>query len=225
MYMATTQEVTKDKPKNTVATKKKVKLATTPIGVLNYLYLTKPDTGREYSDNKYKFDLLFNKDRWQEEGKPLRQIVIMEAREFFGNPNIKSIKEFKNPFKDGDEKDMEKEASKPYANHIYITVKSKFKPKVLGPDKKALSDEQIESLKSGDYGRAVVAVIGYKQKGGGITLALNVLQFARAGKAIGGGASAASIELLDELEIELDDVDLDGGDVDADSVDDAEDAV
>lgn len=191
---------------NKVEAKKKVELVITPVGRMNYVWLSKPDTGREYSDEKYKFDLIFNKDKWKEEGKALRVAVIQEARKFFNNPSIKSLSEFRHPFKDGDEKESKDGA---YKNTIYITVKSKFQPKVLGPDKKELAAPDVEKIKSGDYARAVVAVIPYPHKGGGISLALNVVQFARVGEPIGGGAAAASINLLDELDVDLDNVDLD----------------
>lgn len=223
-YQTPTKE--KSKPANTVDSgKRKAPLIKTAVGRLNFVYLAKPDSGREYSNDKYKVDLLFSKEKWQDDDcKQMRVAAIMEARHFFKNDKIKSISEFKSPFKDGDEKDMDKESSKPYKGHWYITINSNFKPKVLGPDKQPMSDTEVEAIKSGDYARAVCAVVGFKQKGGGITFAMNVLQFARVGEAIGGGASAASMELLDELEIDLEDVDLESSSDDAEDALDAEDA-
>ena len=191
--------------------KKKKNLIATPVGRLNFVYLTDPDVGREYSDDKFKVDLLFPKETWKEEGKELKKAVIKTAQAHFGDTGITKLSHLSHhPFKDGDDKNPDSPSSKPYVGHMYITAKSDFKPMVVKPDgKTVMSDEEVAKVKSGDYARLVVAPYGYNQQGGGITLGLNVVQFYKEGEALGGAGNAAAMELLSELEVDLGDVDLD----------------
>ena len=189
-----------------VKQKKKRYKVVTPIGRLSYPYLATPDQGREYSDDKYKTDILFPKDTFKEEGAKLRKACILCARDFFDNQTM-TLKSFKHPIKDGDEKDMTKESNKHYANCYYITAKTDRKPMVLDARRKEMSAEDIAQLKGGDYARVVLSIFGYPHKGGGVSAGLQVVQFAKEGEAFGGDGRQADLALLDDLEVELDSVD------------------
>lgn len=208
------------------ATKKEAKkriLVRTPVGQISFPNLVKPDVGREYSDNKYKMDLLFDKATWKEEGKDLRVAVIKTAQEFFGNPKITKLSDFKHPFKDGDDKDPEKASSKAYAGKMYVTLKTEYKPSIMKADGKTeMTEKEVEAIKGGDWARAVVSIYGYSQSGGGITLGLQLVQFWKEGESFGGGSKAASVALLSELQVDLDDVDM-GEDEEEDEVEAADD--
>lgn len=196
------------------ATKPQKVLVRTSCGQISFPFFAKPDTGREFSDDRYKLDLLFKKSTWKEEGKELRLAIIREAQRFFEDPDIKSLGQIpKHPIKDGDEKDPEKPASKAYAGCYYIHLKSDYKPTVLKPDGKTeMTAEEIESIKGGDYARCVASVYGYsKGPNSGVGMGLQLVQFWKEGEAFGGGSKAASMELLSELEIDLDDVELGEG--------------
>jgi len=188
-------------------------IGVTPIGRINWPFLVEPDLGRQYSDGKFKADIFWDAGEFKEAGKELRQAVLKVGRDFFKDDSLK-LTDFKNPFKKGDDK----ENPGALAGTIYMTAKSKNRPTVLGANKTEWDLEKIRSLKSGDHVRFVVSVFPYSQSGGGVSVGLNAVQFAYEGESIGGG-SAASVALLDEIKVELDDIDegaLDGDDDDED---------
>lgn len=199
------------KPKAPVKKEKRPWIVT-PIGFMNYAHLAKPDLGRQYSDGKYKLDLLFPKDTWKEEGANIRKAVILEARKYFQDDSL-TLKDFKHPFKDGDEKDMSQEANKYYKGMIYITPKCSgdYPPGIVGPSKETYSLEDINKMKNGDKVRCVVDAYPYEQQGGGITLGLKTVQFVMPGKPFGVSGQQAAINILDDLPEDLI-ADLDLGD-------------
>lgn len=178
----------------------------TPVGRIVYPYISRLDEGRVNSTNKYKVDILIPKSEWKEKGKELREAVLAVGRDYIDDDTA-TLSDFDNPFKDGDAKEQDF-----FKGMVVMTVKSQNKPMVVGPDKKEYTDEEIEKIKGGDYARLVVSVYGYEQ-GPGVTLGLEVVQFVRPGAALGGGR-AASVAMLDELDIEPDDLDLDSSDDD-----------
>lgn len=172
----------------------------TPIGRLLFPYLAEPDQGRQYSDGKYKVDILFPKETWKEEGAELREQVLAVARAYYGKP-VK-FADFKHPFKDGDTKQQDY-----FKGHVYMTAKSQFEPTVVGANKAKFDKERIMKIKGGDYARLVVAIYPYDQSGGGVTCGLDIVQFSHEGEAVSGGR-AASMAMLDELEVDLSDLDV-----------------
>ncbi len=191
----------------TAKIKKESLRCVTPVGKLVFPYLAEPDSGRQYSDDKFKTDILFPKETWQEAGKELRQTVLKAAQAFYGKPM--KFAEFAHPFKDGDTKPQDY-----YKGNYYITAKSQFLTTVVGADKKEFSLDRIKRIKGGDFARLVVSVYPYTQGEGGITCGLEVVQFSHEGDALSGGRSV-SLNMLDDLEVELEDL----GDVTAEEVD------
>lgn len=191
---------------------------TTPIGICSFPYLAKPDTGRKESSNKYSIEIYIPKPVWAKEGKPVVDAIMKVAREYFNNPKLKKLSEFKNPITDMDSvkdaQDWQKGTIRLRAKATSLATpgaKKDQKPTVIGPRKNPetdkydmLSDEEIAKIKGGDLVRLVNAgVYGYEQQGGGIALGLNFVQFAKEGKAIGQG-KMKQLENLGEIEVEVD---------------------
>lgn len=177
----------------------------TPVVRVVYPYLTKPDTGRKDSSEKYGVTLLIPKnDVWNKEFKELRQKIIKVARTYFNKPDL-TLDDFTHPFHDGDEDDKEM-----YKGHYRMSARSQFKPGIATPEGRPMSDEDGALIKGGDYGRAVLSIYGYTVKGKkGVTCGLEVFQFSHKGDPIGGGSREAQIKLLGKLDIPLGDPDLD----------------
>ncbi len=180
----------------------------TPVGRIGYPYLTKVDSGREYSDKKYKVCLMWSKDDWKEISKEMQHAVLEVAKEAYGIKTVK-FSQFRHPFNDGDER----ETPGIFEDQMYLTAKTGFLPEVVGPKKDSktgkftpLKDSDVEKIKGGDYARAVLDIYCYTQKGGGITVGLRTLQFANIGSALGAG-QAEALSMLDEIDVELEDID------------------
>lgn len=179
-------------------------LLRTPIGMFSYPYLAKKDEGRPESDGKFKVDLLVPLKDWNSspEAKALREGVLAVGRKFFEDDAL-SLEDFKNPFSLTDDIPGADERIK---GCMRIRAKTTFIPTIYGPDgKEKMTVEDIMKIKGGDYGRMVVDVYPYSQQGGGVTLGLQVVQFARPGKPLGQG-QAAALALLDEIEVPVADV-------------------
>jgi hypothetical protein len=199
----------------TVAKKEEYVTVYSPLGILSYPYLTKPDTGRKESSNKYSAEIYVAKSTWVKEGKQMVDDVLKVARKFFNNPKLK-LSEFKGPFTDMDNatdskgKKIEPEEWQKGTIRIRAKAGAEYKPTVIGPRKDpetdkfpVLTDEQVSNIKGGDYVRLIGTVYGYSQQGGGIAIGLNFVQFGKEGKALGQG-KMAQIKDLGEIEVEVD---------------------
>jgi hypothetical protein len=196
------------------AKEKKYVTVYTPIGIISYPYLHKPDTGRKNSSNKYSAEIYVPKaEMASEQGKAMIAGVLEVAREYFGKPKMK-LADCKGPFTDMDTVPNCEDWQK---GHIRIRAKAAYdevrgvdnKPVVIGPRKDpntlkfpVLTEEQVKAIKGGDHVRLICGVYGYEQQGGGIALGLNFVQFAKEGKALGQGKLKA-IESLGEIEVEV----------------------
>lgn len=203
------------------AIKNKMKVRT-PVGILSYPSVVEPDTGREFSDNKYKTDLLIPKASWKTDpdAKKLRQAVLKVGRAHFKDDALE-LTDFNNPFKDTDK--MKKySADDKVKGHILISAKSEFPPVIINAQKKEIPEKDAKQIKGGDFARLVVVVYPYSAKGNdGVTLGLNLLQYYKEGDALGGGR-AALIEMMDEMEVEAEDPDMEENDSEEDLDDDDE---
>lgn len=186
---------------------------TSPLGMFSFPYLAAPDSGRPESDNKHKVDLLIKKEVFKTEGKAMTEAVLQVAREYFGKPKIQ-LKDFKNPFMDMDTVDGADDRTK---GHIRVRAKSEYQPLIVGADKEELSADDIKKIKGGDFGRIVCVAYPYSQQGGGVTLGLNLVQYARPGEALGQGRKAY-LDMIDEIEVTLDDVETEEAEEETKSV-------
>lgn len=187
------------------ATKKKDKqekvIVATPIGILSYPYLAAPDEGRAESSGKYSVNLYIPKTTFKKEGKQLVEAILKVGREFFEDDNLE-LEDFKNPIQDMDELD---DLDQHEVGTIRIRAKSEYAPTVVGPQTSdVFNEKRVKEIKGGDYARLVVYVYPYTQKGGGVTLGLNLVQFVKPGKALGQGITA-SLKVIDDVEVEADD--------------------
>lgn len=210
-----------NKTKPTAKAKERI-LVKTAVGRMLRPCLLEPEPETaEYDAGKYHVTLMISKEDWKNNPvcKEMREQVLKAGRAYFGDQSI-TLKDFQHPFGDGDTK-----AQDYFKGMIVINSKSEYKPKLIGPDKVDLAPEVAATIKGGDYGRLVCNAYGYTVKGNtGIALGLQVVQFARPGEALGGGAAAA-LELLDEMEVALDDIDeeetgVDGVEVEEEEEDD-----
>jgi hypothetical protein len=189
----------------------------TAAGRFSFPFFVSPDEGRTYSDGAYKTDLLIPKAVFKESGKALQEAVLKIGKEAFGPSYTLKSDKWRSPFRDTDSDDkIENEAMK---GCILIRAKSgkrKDKPAIqpvfIGPKKGSsgkfdqLTKDEIAAIKGGDWGKMQITVFAYEQSGGGVTFALNAIQFWKAGEAFGQGRTAV-LESAEELEVELDDAD------------------
>lgn len=166
---------------------------TSPVGRVSFPSLLKPDTGREFSDEKYKVTLLFPKT--DKEGLAvLKEAVQAVAAAKWPGVNLKQIA---TPFRNGDEK----EDWDGYPGHIFITAKSKQKPGLVGPTKKSLGEG--EEIYGGCYARARITAFTYaKGPNRGVSFALESVQFVRDGERFGKGVD---VDFPDDLDASSDD--------------------
>lgn len=173
--------------------KKKRERVVSPVARASFPNLAEPDSGREFSDDKYKITLLFPKAA---DLKTLKVAVANAAREEWGaDVDLKSLLL---PFRDGSEKE-----DTFYHDYVYITAKSSRKPGVINMGKEAINAGDVYG---GCFIRANLTPFPYTTtvqvekddgKGGtklvpvekkGISFALNSVQFVRDGEAFGGSA-------------------------------------
>ncbi len=153
------------------SSKKPGKLPTirSPIGVAAFAWIAKPDSGKKYSDDKYKVTLVLDKGvDANEEFVAMIEKAHIEAR---------GKKKTDSPVKDGDEKEKEEFKGK----HL-LTFKSKYQPdcvdSVRNPETKkftSLTGDQMP--KSGDRIKVGFAMLPYEEgKNAGISLQLRAIQ-------------------------------------------------
>lgn len=167
--------------------KKKRERVVSPVARASFPSLAEPDSGREFSDDKYKITLLFPKTA---DLKTLKVAVASAAREEWGaDVDLKSLLL---PFRDGSEKE-----DTFYHEYVYITAKSSRKPGVINMAKEPMNAGDIYG---GCFVRANLTPFPYtttvnvetpegkvvsKEKKG-ISFALNSIQFVRDGDPFGG---------------------------------------
>jgi len=191
-----------------MATVKKARMTLwTPPGRVSFPFFAAPDQGRQYSDNKYKADLLIKKEAFKTSGKALQAAVLDVGKQAFG-PDFKFGGKWKTPFKDTDKDD--KVVNDIMKGCIMLRAKSTKAPMFIGPRKDPetgrfpeLTEEEILAIKGGDWCVFNVTVYPYDQSGGGITLGLNAVQFWKSDTGFGQGRSVL-LTTANELEVELD---------------------
>ncbi|EEE42852.1 ssDNA-binding protein [Roseibium alexandrii] len=127
-----------------MAEKRKYVRTTTGAGIAAYAYLVKADSGRKFSDDKFKVTLVVDKDApWVED---FRAKCLAEAKTEWpkAKPERVSL-----PIKDGDEiaddaadKGQDKEE---FRGKYLITAKSKKRPTMVDAKRKTLPNNVIKS--------------------------------------------------------------------------------
>lgn len=186
--------------------KKKLPKVATPEGVAAYAWINKPDSGNEYSDDKYKVTLLID-----EEAESTEQFVAKitaQAKELAAEEWGKCPKDLQLPFRDGNEIADEKEDKEDFRGMVVFTLKSKYQPGVVDAKKKSLP---AKAVMSGDLIRASALLVPYKttetvvENGKkkkvtvhGVTFRLRNIQLLE--KRNMGGGAAGDFDEMDEYE-------------------------
>ena len=157
----------------------------TPTGIANYAWLNKPDTGSEYSDDKYKVTVAWNKD------DPfviqLKAIIKDAATREFGN---KLPPGFNNPLKDGDAGGKEA-----FKGKVYAAFKTTSKPSVVDAKNFALPADVI--VMAGDEVRVAAAAKAYNGAQKGVSFYLDMVKLIAKNNS-GGQGSASDVFGEDE---------------------------
>lgn len=179
--------------------KKDEKRLTTPEFRASFAHVFKPKAGFRGSEPKYQLEALWSKAAgidW------LKKEIKKAGDEMWGAG--KWPKTWKNPIKDGDEKELEG-----YPGNWFVTLSSKMKPGIV--DGKRGNQEIInpEEFYSGCYARATVTVKAYEYRdpetkaviSRGISVYLQNLQKTKDGDPFSGRKNAKDdFEVLEELE-------------------------
>jgi hypothetical protein len=149
--------------------KKKLPTIVSPTGIAAFAWLSKPDTGKKYSDDKYKVTLVLTKGDGEVE-----QFVAMinDAHE-----KARGKKKTESPVKDGDDKtDQNGNQKEEFKGKWLLTFKSKFEPQLL---QKGTKDElaAANAPRSGDVVKVAFAMLPYEEgKNAGISLQMRAVK-------------------------------------------------
>jgi len=121
----------------------------TPVGVAAYAYFHAPDTGKQYSNNKYKGDLVLEGDV---DLSAFEQKCRDHLLAVYPNADMSDIGL---PFKSGDDHKNEE-----FHGKIIFKASSKYAPQVVDAKKNPLKGK-IQA-RSGDRVRYVVALYAYE---------------------------------------------------------------
>jgi len=179
-----------------MAAKMPSKIVTTPIGRAAYVYLDEPDTGREFSDGKYKVDLILE----PEKAKPLIDACKEVALKAFNTEDLTTIKV--TAVKDGDDRPQpepgENDRYKIFRGKAYVTAKTINS--IVVRDAKG-DKMEAKDFYAGCYARLKVKVAAY-QKGAnkGITAYLIAAQFVADGEELGVSTDSFKAVTEDDMQ-------------------------
>ncbi len=142
--------------------------AVTPVGTAGFCYTMKPDTGREFSDDKYKVEILFD----AEADLSSLEKAIAAALKSAADAGRTVPKVAKTPLKDGSERENER-----YHDKTYLMAKSNDKPPMVDAE-----GNPVEvAVWGGDTIRVALAFKAYPGEGPvkGVTTYLNAVQVLR----------------------------------------------
>lgn len=167
----------------------------TPAGTCSFPHLKSPDVGRQFSDGKYKFDLIFDKD--ETDFSDMQKVCDDLAQKKWGVP-LSEID--MHPFKNGDEKEGKTQG---YANSVFITPKSGYPVACYGPTKVdgKIVPIEPEKIYAGCKMRAYVVPLTFEsKKERGITFRLIYAQFLEDGPRFGGFGAVDASDVFSEHE-------------------------
>lgn len=146
-----------------MAEKKKLPTIVSPVGIAAFAWLSKPDTGKKYSDDKYKVTLVLPKG----DGAVEEFVAMIND----AHDKARGKKKTDSPVKDGDDKDKEE-----FKGKWLLTFKSKFPAQLL---QKGSKDElsAAEAPRSGDLVKVGFAMLPYEEgKNAGISLQMRAVK-------------------------------------------------
>lgn len=150
---------------------------TTPLCVISYPALFEPKAMEEGKDKKYSVEMIFP------EGTDLTKLKAaakLAAEEKWGK---KIPAKLKSPFRDGD---VDREGKEEYAGKVFISARSKSKPRVIvGQEMRAC--ENPEEVYGGCVCAVSVTAFAYDNSGNkGVSFYLNSVWKVRDGQRLGG---------------------------------------
>jgi len=162
-----------------MATKEVVKI-TTPFFRASFAHVFKP-TSFKGQEPKYSVQMLFPKDADLSE---MKKAASQAIRDKWGNDKTKWPQNLRNPFKDGNKKNLED-----YKDKTVVEARSKFKPGIIDGTGREIIDPQ--EFYSGCWARATVTVYAYDMAGNcGVAFGLQNLQKWKDDKAFSGKKNA-----------------------------------
>ena len=179
--------------------------AVTPTFRASYLNVFEPKAIRDDAPEKFSVQMIFDKKRTDltELKKKMKSIAVAA----WGKDEKKWPKNFRWPFKDGDQTsgDMEEKQAAIYAGQLYCNADSKNQPGIYDQDKNDILDKR--EFFSGCYARASLFMVPYENVGGkgadgrsGIKLYLQGIQLVKKGEKLGGGDSRGDFETIENEE-------------------------
>jgi hypothetical protein len=136
--------------------KKKLTVVVSPEAVAAYAWLARPDEGQQYSDGKYKVTLVL--DKKDKEVEKFIETLEQKTQDLLAEEYGKIPKNYRTPFKDGDDSNKED-----FAGKYLITIKSKYQPGFVDRNNKQLDDDVFPL--SGDIIRGSFALMAYTAGG------------------------------------------------------------
>lgn len=170
---------------------------------LSYANLFTPKAANEGAEEKYSVSLLIDKED-TDTVEIIKHAIKNAAEAGVANFGGKVPKTYKQPLRDGDEKEQAE-----YQDHYFINANSKIKPRVVGtlmdPETKKAIDLTEDEVYSGCYANVSVNFYSYNVSGNkGIAAGLGNVQKIKDGERL-GGALAAVEEEFEFTEADLND--------------------
>jgi hypothetical protein len=154
-----------------------------PVGRVSYPNVFRPRAVEEGKDPQFSLALLFDKSQ-KDELAEMRAKVEAAKKEKWGD---KVPKNFRTPFRDGNEKEGAE-----YQDKIFINLKAKENrpPQVVGPDKQPIS-ESSGDFYPGCFARVSYTVYAYEVRGNaGVSFGLGNIQKVKDGEPFDGRRDA-----------------------------------
>jgi hypothetical protein len=173
----------------------KLEAVLTPKFRAAFTQVFKPKAFEAGKEAKYSICMLFDKEaQATPEYKKMRELVAQAMTAKFGAKE-KWPKNWKNPFRDGNEKADEYQG---FADTVFVSASSKFAPGLIDQQKNDIIDP--DAFYSGCFARAQVNVYAFDHMGNkGVAFGLQNIQKLKDGEKLGGRASAQSV--FDEVEV------------------------
>ena len=152
---------------------------------------------RSEMSGKYELSAIFDEDG-ECDLALLKAAASKAAAEKWGDKIPKGLR---SPFRDGDEKDLDKYPD--YAGNTWMTLRTDKRPRVFNAGGGLLEDEG--DLYGGCYCRATVSCYAYDFQGNrGVSFGLLGLKKIRDGEAFGGGGGVSKAEDFDGMNDDYD---------------------
>lgn len=169
-------------------------------------------TPKSFQDQPAKYSLVMLFDK-KTDLKELKRAAHNAAVEAHGKDKTQWPKNFKMPFRDGNEKSD----TKGYAGTVFVTASSKNQPGVIDNNKEPVLNER--DFYAGCYARAEIIAFAYDTSGNrGVSFSLQNVQKLGDGAKFGGRKDAEDV--FDAVEDSSDDEDSYGSDDDAEDDED-----